>query len=359
MMSITTKEIFDQFHKQGLLDSVQGEGTIQKIAPVEIGSNGDLVFVDKKDFLEHIQKNKPSAVVTSVDLVEKVKEAGISIIFTSTNVGLAHAKIKQAIGDRNWRDTSEWGQVHPSAIVHPETQIPASCVVGPRVVIGRNVKIGENCVFQANVTIEQNAIIGNDVILCSGVFIGYDCEIGDRVIIQQGSVVGSEGFGFSPDSDKHYHRIPQTGKVVIEADVRIGANCCFDRAAYLETRIKSGAKFDNLCHVAHNVEIGEDCIITAGGIIAGSTKIGKRVIMSGQAGIIDHLTIVDDVILLVRPGVLNDIKKPGVYAGAPVQPMGEYMKNQSVYRNLADLKIKVTRLEKALKAANLELPEKS
>jgi UDP-3-O-[3-hydroxymyristoyl] glucosamine N-acyltransferase len=358
-MSITAKEIFDRFHSQGILDSFEGEGIIQKIAPVEIGSNGDLVFVDKKDFLEFVQKNKPTAVVTNSELADKVKETGIPVIFVSTNVGLAHAKIKQAIGDRNWRDTSEWGQVHPSAIIHPETKIPTSCIVGPNVVIGKNVKIGENCVFQANVTIEQNVSIGNDVILCSGVFVGQDCEIGDRVMIQQGSIVGSEGFGFSPDADKHYHRIPQTGKVVIEADVRIGANCCFDRAAYLETRIKSGAKFDNLCHVAHNVEIGEDCIITAGGIIAGSTKVGKRVIMSGQAGVLDHLTIVDDVVLLVRPGVTNDVKKPGVYAGAPIQPIGDYMKNQSVYRNLADLRAKVTKLEKALKAANLDLPEKS
>ncbi|MCB1178378.1 MAG: UDP-3-O-(3-hydroxymyristoyl)glucosamine N-acyltransferase [Leptospiraceae bacterium] len=348
-MNLSTKEILEKFKNQGVLESLEGEAIIKRIAPVEKCGEGDLVFVDKKDFLESIKNNQPSAVVTSNELFPKVKETGIKTIFISKNVGLAHAKIKQEYGDRNWRDTSEWGQIHPSAIIHPDTKIPSSCLVGPGSVIGKNVKLGENCVIQANVVIERNVLIGNDTIICSGVFIGYECEIGDRVIIQQGTIIGSEGFGFSPDENKHYHRIPQTGKVVVESDVRFGANCCFDRAAYSETRIKAGAKFDNLCHVAHNVEIGEDCVITAGGIVAGSTKLGKRVITSGQAGILDHLTIADDVVLLIRPGVTNDIKKPGIYAGTPTQPLSDFMKNQSVFRNLADLRMKVSRLEKELK----------
>ncbi|MCC6447986.1 MAG: hypothetical protein IT215_04810, partial [Chitinophagaceae bacterium] len=177
---MNTKEIFDKFHSQGLLEAVEGEANIQKIAPVETGGNGDLVFLDKKDFLEHISKNKPSAVVTSKDFFDKVKEVGVTAVFLSKNVGLAHAKMKQAIGDRNWRDTTQWGKIHSSAIIHPDTKIPESCIVGPRVVVGKNVKIGENCVLQAGVILEENVTLGNDVILCANVFIGFDSEIGDR-----------------------------------------------------------------------------------------------------------------------------------------------------------------------------------
>ncbi|HMY68676.1 MAG TPA: UDP-3-O-(3-hydroxymyristoyl)glucosamine N-acyltransferase [Leptospiraceae bacterium] len=346
-MNIHTEEILKKFQPQGLLESVQGKAEIQNIAPVETGHSGDLVFLDKKEFLEFVIQNRPSAVVTSAEFADKVKDSA-DAVFISKNVGLAHAKIKTEYADRNWRDIEEWGRIHPSAVIHPTVSVPESCVIGPKVVIGKNVKLGENCVFQANVVIERDAVIGNDVILCPNVFIGWGCQIGNRVLIHPGSVVGGEGFGFSTDSEKHYHRIPQTGIVVIEDDVRIGTNCCFDRAAYTETRIKAGVKFDNLCHIAHNVIVGEDTVITAGGIVAGSTKVGKRVIMSGQAGVLDHLTIADDVILLVRPGVMSDVKKPGVYAGTPLMPMSDFMKSQSVFRNLAELKMKVGRIEKQL-----------
>ncbi|MCC5815687.1 MAG: UDP-3-O-(3-hydroxymyristoyl)glucosamine N-acyltransferase [Leptospira sp.] len=348
-MNTKASDIFSIFQPAGVLESLDGDSLIKQISPVETGKSGSLVFIDNKKFLSYITENKPSAVVTNKDLIEEVRAVGIEAIFLASNVGVAHAVLKQKYADRNLFQ-SEWGNHHPSAIIHDSTKIPASCMIGPNVVIGENVSFGERCVIQAGVVIESNAKLGDDCIIYSNSVIGYNCILGNRVFIKTGTVIGSEGFGFAQGADKRYHRIPQTGYVVLEDDVHVGANCCIDRAAYSETRVKRGTKFDNLCHVAHNVEIGEDCALTAGFIVAGSTKIGNRVITSGQCGILDHLTIADDVVLLMRPGVSNDVKESGLYAGTPLQPFGEYTKSLAVYRKLPDLRGRVSTLEKSLDA---------
>ena len=235
------------------------------------------------------------------------------------------------------------------ATIYEGVEIGDNTWIGPNVVIGQNVTLGERCIVQTGSIIEANVKTGDDCVIYSNVVLGYDTIIGNKVYIKSGTVIGSEGFGFAQSSDKSYHRIPQTGIVVIEDDVHIGANCCIDRAVYHETRIKRGTKFDNLCHVAHNVEIGEDCALTAGFIVAGSTKIGSRVITSGQCGILDHLTIVDDVVLLVRPGVSNDVKESGIYAGTPLQSFSEFQKSQAIHRNLPELRKRISELEKKIK----------
>ncbi len=153
----------------------------------------------------------------------------------------------------------------------------------------------------------------------------------------------------SPRDEKgRNHRIPQLGRVVVEDWVSIGAACCIDRGTYGETRIGAGTKLDNFCHIAHNVEIGRDCLLTAGFIVAGSTKIGDRVIASGQAGVLDHLEICDDVVLVRRAGVVEDIDQPGTYAGLPAEPLSSYMKNRAVLMKLSDLRKRVRQLEKKL-----------
>lgn len=352
-MNLKASEILSLFQPAGILESLEGDSLLLTISPVETGKSGSLVFLDNKNFLPFIKQNKPSAVVTNKDLIEEVRLAGIDAIFLAKNVGVAHAALKQKYADRDLFQ-SEWGNRHSTALVHPTAIVPDSCMLGPNVVIGERVILGERCIIQAGVVIESNAKLGDDCVIFHNSVIGYNCIIGNRVFIKTGTVIGSEGFGFAQGPDKRYHRIPQTGIVVLEDDVHVGANCCIDRAAYNETRVRRGTKFDNLCHVAHNVEIGEDCALTAGFIVAGSTKIGNRVIASGQCGILDHLTIADDVIMLVRPGVSNDVKEPGLYAGTPLQPFSEYTKSLAVYRKLPDLRARVSDLEKSLKALKSE-----
>ncbi|MGZ8249408.1 MAG: UDP-3-O-(3-hydroxymyristoyl)glucosamine N-acyltransferase, partial [Methylomagnum sp.] len=153
---------------------------------------------------------------------------------------------------------------------------------------------------------------------------------------------------FAQDEKRHNYRIPHSGKVIVEDRVVIGANTNIDRAAYGATVIHNGVVIDGLCHIAHNVEIGEDCILCAHTGISGSTKFGKRVIASGQTGALDHITVADDVVLLHRAGLHNSIKQPGLYAGGPAQPLKEYLKNIAVLPRLHDMWTRLRALEKKL-----------
>ena len=346
-MKKSTSKIFQDFNKSGVLLNHFGEDVaITNLAPVEDAGEGSLAFVDKEELLEIAIRRKPAAIVTSPDWATRLQEHGITVLTTS-NVGLSHAFLRQKYADRNLQET-EWGRLHPSAIIHESVSIPDSATIGPNVIIGKNVKIGENCHILMGSAIEHDAVIGAHTVLQPNVCIGYDCHIGENVLIKAGTVIGQEGFGFAQDESGKSHRIPHTGRVVIEDDVVIGSNCCVDRATYKETRIGRGSILDNLCHVAHNVQIGENCILTAMFCVAGSTTIGNKVIASGQSGVIDHKTVGDNVVLVHRAGVTEDLLEPGMYAAMPARPLKEYMKSMALLGKLDEMRKRVQRLEKVL-----------
>ena len=218
-------------------------------------------------------------------------------------------------------------------------------MVEPGAIIGANVVTGRRCVIMAGSVIEHGARLGDETIIHPNAVIGYDCELGDGVIVHSCAVIGGEGYGFAQDEKGRSHRIPQLGKVVLEDRVRVGACNCIDRATHGETRIGAGTKFDNVVHIAHNVVTGQDCLLTAGFIVAGSTTLGNRVMATGATGINDHLTICDDAVFVHRAGVKGDVTKPGVYAGSPIQPMAEYMRNIAASRKLADMVRQIRQME--------------
>ena len=344
-MDTRASAIFNEFGSIGLLTAMEGEDVaLSGIAAVEDSGPGDLVFVDQEQAVEKIRIRRPSAVVTSPALQERLQ--GLTLLI-ATNVKLAHALIRQRYMDRDVLH-SEWPRIHSSAVIHPSCEIGEGSGIGPHVVLGKDVRIGKETAVMTGSVVEQGAVIGDRTVIHPNVTIGYDCEIGDEVVIQSGVVIGSEGYGFAQDEKGRSHRIPQLGRVVIEDRVSIGAGCCIDRATYAETRIGAGTKLDNLCHIAHNVEIGRDCLLTAGFIVAGSTKIGDRVVASGQTGVLDHLEICNDVVLLHRAGVTANIDKPGMYAGLPTQPLSAYMRTTATLKKLSDLRKKVLQLEKKL-----------
>lgn len=349
-MKITPKQILTELKELGTLREVLGNSDtpITGIKSVETAGPGDLTFVNHVNQLDLVKSNRPSVVVISEKLSKQFSELKDLVLITAANDKLAHAIIKQKYGDRDYTLTG-WPQVHPSAIIHESAEIAPSVFIEPRVVIGRGVKIGSRTRIMAGVVIENDAVIGEDTVIHPNAVIGYKCRIGNSVNIGAGSIVGSEGFGFAQDSKGKSHPIPQTGIVVIEDRVRLGANNCIDRAAYDVTRIGAGTKLDNFVHVAHNVQIGQDCLLTAFFCVAGSTKIGNRVMASGHTGVLDHMNICDDVVLVHRAGVSNDITKPGVYGGTPTQPLNEYMRNQAVLRNAVELRKRVLDLEKQTK----------
>ena len=333
--------------KRRATEPIQGETKISGINSVDLCNEGDLVFASSAEYLKAAEKSVAAAIVTSAQIISKAEISLSKPHLLTNNINLAHSFLKQHYVDWKFRDSEEWGKVHDSAVIHKTAKVDPTAIIGPNTVIGMNVIIKANAVIMAGTVVELEAVIGNNTILHPNVTIGRQCEIGDQCIIRSGSVIGSEGFGFAQDEKRKHHRIPQTGIVIIEDNCVIGANNCIDRAAYSVTRIRSGTITDNFCHVAHNCDIGDDSILVAFTGIAGSTTLGKRVICSGQTGILDHLNIPDDTTFLLRAAVSESIEKAGVYAGGPpLLPLTQHFRNSVVIRNLPQMSKDIKELQK-------------
>lgn len=308
-------------------------------------SDDSLIFVGEASQLEFLQGTGPAVVVTSQALAPEIPDFNRCVIVV-TDVRLAQALIKQHYADYDASDR-EWEAVHSSAVVHPSVRLDAGVRVGPNSVIGADVSIGARTQIRANCVIERGVKIGADCIVNNLVNIGQGCVLGDRVIVRPGAIIGNEGFGFAQDDNKHYQRVPHTGIVVIEDDVQVGSNCNIDRATYGQTVIKRGVKIDALCHIAHNCIVDEDALFVAQSGVAGSCRIGKRVICSGQTGMLDHKTVADDAILVHRCGVTEDIPSAGMWAGTPPKPFKEYVSNLTAGKRLEK---KIAKLEAEIDA---------
>ena len=357
-MSIQASALFEDFYRSGLLLEMAGDDVvIERVSSADDCSSGDLVFVDRESFVKPALDGGPAAVITTPALAAAFTEATRMAVMTTAIVKLANALVVQRYFDRDLRPEGT-PRIDPSAVIADSAEVAESSRIGANVVVGPGASVGEDAVILANAVVEERAVIGDRAVIHPCVVVGFECEIGSDVIIRSGTIIGSEGFGYAQDEKRRNHRVPQRGKVVIEDRVMIGANCCIDRGTHGATRIGAGTVVDNLCHIAHNVEIGEDCILTAMLCVAGSTKIGKRVITSGQVGIIDHLNIADDVVLVQRAGVANDIKTPGAYAGVPVMPLKEHMKSQAAIRRLPSMRDTIKKLEKRLAALETTSPDR-
>jgi len=310
------------------------------ISSCESYDSESLIFLQNEGFISKVIEIPPAVIITTEKLADKLasKLNNKCQLFTSANVGLAHALIKQHYSDYDCQD-KEWPDCHPSAVIHETVKLGEHCRIGPNVVLGANVVIEDNTIIRAGSVIEHDSHIGSNTVIHSLVNIGFGSQIGNGVVIRPGTIIANEGFGLSPDSEGKYHRVPHSGKVIIEDDVQIGSNCNIDRGTYGETRIKRGTKIDAQCHIAHNVEVGEDCIMTAQCVIAGSSKIGDRVIMSGKSGVSDHVNICDDVTLLHRASVFSDIDTKGQWAGIPAKPFKEYVQDLRTRKQLSKLKL--------------------
>jgi len=311
---------------------------LNNIANAQIG---DLTFIKDKKFLHLLEKSNPSAIIIPEELVVCVSN-DISMI-VSEKPYEAFLKLVYYLDNLNKKPTKG---IHPSAVVESSAQIASSATISAGVYIGEDVIIGENVVILQNAVVGNNVIIGSDTLINANVSIYKDCCIGSNCILHSGSVIGSDGFGFLPQEDKSWLKIPQIGNVVIEDDVEIGANTTIDRAFVGSTIIRKGVKLDNLIHIAHNCEIGDKSVFAAQVGIAGSTKIGKSNQMGGQVGIAGHIETTDEVIVLAQSGTAKSLTQKGEYFGSPCKPKMEAFRIEMASQMLPEFIKKVNKLLK-------------
>lgn len=290
------------------------EASIRSAAGLLEATENDLSFFHNPKYIDLLAKTRAPIVLIPQKTNGLTLPEGKALIRVA-NPQWAFAQVLSLIDKAR---THHPQGVHPKAHVESTAKIGNGTIIYPGCFIGHNVKIGDNCLIYANVVLRE------------------DTEIGNRVIIQPGAVLGSDGYGFATLEGKH-HKIPQIGKVVIEDDVEIGANVTIDRATTGETRVGAGTKIDNLVHIAHNVQIGQNCLIVAQVGISGSTQIGKNVTLAGQVGVVGHLKIGDGAVVAAQSGVMNNVEAGEVLFGSPARQHRLALKLQALYGKLPEL----------------------
>jgi len=236
--------------------------------------------------------------------------------------------------------------IHPTAVIHPtaKKKLGKNAHLGPYVVIDEDAVIGDNAVLLAHVVIYRGATIGNNFFAHAHAVVREFCHLGDNVLLQNGVVVGSDGFGFAKDDSGHWHKIVQSGNVVVESDAELQANTCIDRASIGETRIGRGAKLDNLVHVGHSCTIGQDTLLCAQVGLAGTTDVGNNVILAGQVGVSGHVKIGDGAIAIAQSGIPHDVPAGAMVSGAPAVDHKLWLKCCAAYARLPEIARAVRKL---------------
>ncbi len=312
---------------------------IKGINKIEDAQAGEISFLHNPKYFSLLETTSAGAVIVPSDM--KTERKDIALLRSKDPYGSFLKVLKMFYPEMPAADKG----VHPSVYIGDNAGIGSDPSIGPFVSIGNNTSIGKNSQIQANVTIGNNVKIGDDVTIYSNVSIRENCVIGNNVIIQNGAVIGSDGFGFAPNTSG-YEKIPQVGNVVIEDDVEIGANTCIDRATLGSTVIKKGAKLDNLLQIAHNVEIGESTVIAAQTGISGSTKIGQNCMIGGQAGFVGHIKVGTGCMIGAQAGIAGNLKDGSIVTGTPCREIAKQRKIDGALGRLPELLYRVRDLEK-------------
>jgi UDP-3-O-[3-hydroxymyristoyl] glucosamine N-acyltransferase len=327
---------------QRLGGSLVGDGSVQVsgIAPLAGAGPSDLSLYADPRYRSDLLATKAGALVTR----EPLEEVPLpQIVHPDPFVALAN------LVDLFHPRTSHVPGIDDRAWVAPSARIAPGATVYPFACVGERAEVGAKSVLHPGVFVGAGASIGEDSVLWPNVVVREGCRVGNRVVIHAGAVLGADGFGFARKDGK-FVKIRHVGIVVVEDDVEIGANAAIDRGTLGPTIIRRGVKIDNLVHIAHNVEVGEDSAMAAQVGISGSTVIGKRVLMGGQVGLVDHLTVGDDAVLIAQSGVIGHVPEGATLSGYPARPHREVLKSVAELRGLDKLKERLQRLEEEVRA---------
>ena len=306
------------------------DAKVHTFAKIEEGTEGAISFLSNPKYTHYLYNTKSSIVIVN-EGVELEKDVDATLIRVP-NAYESIAKLLQIYEASKPKKTG----VAPQAYIAPSAKLGNNCYVGPFAYVGEGAEIGDGCQIYPHAVVGDNVKVGSNCIFYPNTTIYQGCKIGNNVTIHAGSVIGADGFGFAPGADG-YDKIPQIGIVVIEDNVEIGANTCVDRSTMGATVIHKGVKLDNLVQVAHNVEIGENTVMSAQVGIAGSTKVGSWCMFGGQVGLAGHITIGDKTFLGAQSGVPGSLKGGEELIGTPPMNPRQYFKSQAIFRRLPDM----------------------
>ncbi len=310
---------------------------ISKLNEIQVAAPGEVSFLSNPKYMKYVETTHAAALIVPEDM-----EIEFPNLLRCSNPKRAMMKALELL---NYKPRVRIPGVHESATIHPSVIIPESVEISAGVIIAEGVTLGENLIIEGNVVIQRDCHIGDDCHLFPNVVLYESSILGKQCIIHSSSVIGSDGFGFAVEDGK-IEKIPQTGNVILNNYVEIGANCAIDRGSIGPTVIGEGSKLDNQIHIAHNVRIGKNCFLTAQTGIAGSTELGDRVRMGGQSGIIGHLKVGSDVSIATRGGVTTDIPDGVMVSGFPARSHRDELKIEAIIKKLPELYKMVKTLEK-------------
>tara|TARA_R110002051_G_scaffold150662_2_gene223231 strand:+ start:121 stop:1146 length:1026 start_codon:yes stop_codon:yes gene_type:complete len=316
--------------------------SVDKLAKIEEGEHGSLTFLANPKYTPHIYTTKSSVTIVNRDFV-----AEHSLTTTLIKVDDAYESFSKLLEYYNQVKSNKIGIENPSYIA-ASASYGDNCYIGAFSYIGENTKLGDNVKIYPNSYIGDNVILGDNVIVYAGAKIYSESLIGKNCVIHSGAIVGSDGFGFAPNANGEFNKIPQTGNVILEDNVDVGAGTTIDRATLGSTILRKGVKLDNQIQIAHNVEIGEHTVIAAQTGVAGSAKIGKHCMIGGQVGIVGHITIGDNVRVQAQSGIGRNIKSGEIIQGSPAFTIGDYNKSYVHFKNLPKIINRINEIEKKI-----------
>lgn len=313
---------------------------VSTLSKIEEGIQGSLTFLANPKYKPYIYTTEASITIVNNDFVAE-QELKTTLI----KVEDAYKAFTKLLEYYNQIKLNKSGIESPSYI-SDSASIGTDIYIGSFTYVGDNVKIGNNVKLFPNAYVGDNVVLGDNTIVFSGGKIYSECIIGNNCVINSGAIIGADGFGFAPNENGEYSKVPQIGNVILEDNVDVGAGTTIDRATLGSTIIRKGVKLDNQIQIAHNVEIGKNTVIAAQTGIAGSTKIGENCQIGGQVGIVGHITIGNNVKIQAQSGIGRSIKDNEVLQGSPALGYGDYNKSYVHFKNLPKIVKNINDLEK-------------
>ena len=350
-MTLRVSEIIENFPK--LLQLIRGDvqTEVSRPRPPSAPEAACILFLNDRRLIEDAVDSAASVLVVSdADADDAALEGASQTLLRSPSPELALALVARAFFPVTvYRQGFDGSRIHPSAVISESAEISEDTIVGPNAVIGSKVRIGGSCIIGANSTLEADVMIGEGSPIHANVFIAHGTVVGKNCEIHPMTSLGTEGFGYAHDEQFNHYRHVHYGRLVIEDDVHVGAGVKIDRGHFTDSVIGRGTKIDNHCHLAHNIQVGKNCLMVADFIAAGTVVIGDNNVFGGRTGISDHISVGDNMQFAALTSIFKDIDKPGrAFGGHPIQPVSDYLKSYASIPHLPGIRRNVARIMRKL-----------